>query len=117
MHATILFVADAPKIGEGVRVARSSIPEHGLGLFAERNFRRGEILTWYDGFVVPKDQLWLETLFYQPGSTPSHSLDLILLFKAFSIQLMDGVVQVSSIIALTTSLIANMYNSHPLNIH
>ena len=67
------IVLEAPGIGMGVHVAPATIPAQGLGLFASRAFRQGDVVTWYDGFVVPKEKLWAEFLLYQPGS---HTLTL-----------------------------------------
>ena len=68
------FVSEAPTIGAGVHVQPSTIPKHGLGLFASRPFHRGEVVTFYDGFIIEKEMLWSENLFYQPGS---HTLTLL----------------------------------------
>ena len=73
MLAESSVVSGAPGLGQGTHVAQATIPSQGLGLFASRSFRRGEIITWYDGFVIPKEDLWSEFLLYQPGS---HTLTL-----------------------------------------
>ena len=48
-------------------------PQHGLGLFATVDFQPGDIVTWYDGFVIPKEELWAKFVLYQPGT---HTLTL-----------------------------------------
>ena len=66
-------VSNAPGLGQGVYYDQATIPSHGMGLFASENIKRRSIVTWYDGFVVPKEALWTELLLYQPGS---HTLTL-----------------------------------------
>lgn len=43
-------------VGFGVEVAPSSIPEAGMGLFASREFRRGELVTEYVGRIVSRSE-------------------------------------------------------------
>ena len=69
-QSPVLF---APAIGQGVHVAPSTIAAHGLGLYASRSFDMREVVTWYDGFALPKELLWSEHVLYQPGS---HTLTL-----------------------------------------
>lgn len=42
----------AKRIGFGIRVARSTIPGAGRGLFAAQDFQRGDTITEYDGEVI-----------------------------------------------------------------
>lgn len=41
-----------PCVGNGVSVSPSSIPNAGNGLFAERAFTRGDVVTFMDGFTL-----------------------------------------------------------------
>lgn len=43
-----------PTVGGSVKIANSSIPNGGKGLFAERAFEEKEIVTFYDGAVAQK---------------------------------------------------------------
>jgi hypothetical protein len=45
--------ANKPVPGKGVTVKKSRIHGAGLGLFATKKFRRGEIVTYYGGYVLP----------------------------------------------------------------
>jgi histone H4 len=46
--------AAAPKIGSGVVVRQSIIPNAGLGLYASRGYRKNEIVTEYSGEVIER---------------------------------------------------------------
>ena len=54
-------------------MAPSTIANHGLGIYASHSFCTREVVTWYDGFALPKEELWSEHVLYQPGS---HTLTL-----------------------------------------
>ena len=43
-------------INNGVLILPSLIPDAGMGLFAQRTFRKGEYITLYDGEVVTRDE-------------------------------------------------------------
>ena len=68
MAHEVSVISHAPGLGQGVYCDRATIASHGMGLFASHNIKRGSIVTWYDGFVVPKEALWTELLLYQPCS-------------------------------------------------
>ena len=68
-----LVITNAPAVGGEVYVRESNLSQHGLGLFAAVHFQPGDIVTWYDGFIIPKEDLWAEFVLYQPGS---HTLTL-----------------------------------------
>ena len=67
------LLRNPPALGEGIVVRSATIPSQGFGLFSTKKFERRDPVTWYDGFVVPKEDLWTEFLLYQPGS---HTLTL-----------------------------------------
>lgn len=45
-------------VGDGVCVLPSSIPDSGLGLFAGREFGRGEYITLYEGDSLTRKEAW-----------------------------------------------------------
>lgn len=45
---------DIARLGFGVEINVSAIPNAGYGLFASRRFRKNEIITYYDGAVAPR---------------------------------------------------------------
>ena len=56
------------RIGSGVDVRSASILNQGLGLWSEKSFAPGDIITFYDGEPVNNEDLFSETLGRQPGS-------------------------------------------------
>lgn len=46
----------APRLGNGLEIRASLIPNAGLGVFANRAYARDEIVTWYEGRLMAWDE-------------------------------------------------------------
>lgn len=59
---------DLASVGHGLRIAPSSIPGAGLGLYVTRNYKRGDFITWYEGAALTRR----EALERRSAGTDSH---------------------------------------------
>ena len=55
-------------LGSGIEVRQAQLADQGKGLWATKTFRRGDVITFYDGQPVDKIDLFSETVGHQPGS-------------------------------------------------
>lgn len=61
---------EAATVGNGVFVATSIIPDSGRGLFAGKNFKKGELVTEFYGYVITKKEA-APPFPYSGGTLPS----------------------------------------------